>query len=394
MRSFCYEKKVGPTNSSYTFACKINLNSNHMNNNVFQVVVIGVLLAGGIMYFVSQGLVGSTGEPIATSTVNAGPIVQTPTPNETPVPGKPVATTNATVAPADTTAVVTGTVSPNGSMTTYWYEYGTTNAFGKKTANQVVGSGYTAIPTPGYITGLVKNTTYFFQLVAENQYGRALGGVSSVKTTENTPAPVGGIPTASTVAASGITANAASIKGTVNPNKATTQYWFEYGTAGDLGNVTTFVSVGNGSATVDAGATVTGLRPGTTYFYRLNAQNQFGTVNGAILTFKTMGQPVAVPPVVTTQVPSLVAATTATVQGTVNGNSAETKYYFEYSTEADFRANATKVSMTKSIGAVSTTQSVQAVLSALRPNTVYHVRIVAENSGGIVRGDSQTFTTK
>jgi hypothetical protein len=52
---------------------------------------------------------------------------------------------------------------PGGAITAYWYEYGTTKDLGKKTAVQVVGSGYTAIATPGYITGLTQKHDVLLQ---------------------------------------------------------------------------------------------------------------------------------------------------------------------------------------------------------------------------------------
>ena len=145
----------------------------------------------------------------------------------------PTTITSTTVSPSDTTAVVKGTVAPNGSFTSYWYEYGATPDLGSKTTNQTVGSGFIAIQAPAYITGLVKNTTYYFKLVAENQYGKVSGSQYSFRTTEGTTAPTGSVPTVKTISASDISRTTANLNGEVTPNKSGTQYWFEYGKTED-----------------------------------------------------------------------------------------------------------------------------------------------------------------
>lgn len=359
-------------------------------------IIIIVLIVGGAFLFVNRESIGpfSTGATTTVPSADGTGEGVPPDNGQSPEPGVPVATTNATVAPTDTTAVVTGTVIPKGALTTYWYEYGTTQSLGKKTADQMVGSGYVSIPSPGYITGLTKNTTYYFRLVAENQYGRATGAQNTVKTTEGTPAPVGGVPTSKTLAANGITRTAANLSGEVNPKQASTQYWFEYGKNAALGNTTAFVSVGDGSAVISASAAVTNLDPATTYYYRLNAQNQFGTVNGTILTFKTPGPPVTAVPVVTTQVATLVTGTSATLRGTVHPYGTPTKYWFEYGTDAQFGTGSTKTTPEKQAGSGSLTVSIDAKVSSLLPGTTYYYRTVAQNAGGTVRGTSESFTTK
>ena len=53
----------------------------------------------------------------------------------------PVATTGAAESVTTGSAVVNGTVDPNGEATRYWVEYGTTSAYGVKSAEQVTGAG-------------------------------------------------------------------------------------------------------------------------------------------------------------------------------------------------------------------------------------------------------------
>ena len=305
-----------------------------------------LLLVGGLFLYTQNNT--GTGSPTATSTPT-GTVDDT---GGTPAPrqaGAPSATTNPSVISTDTTAVVVGGVVSNGAFTDYWFEYGTP-ALGSKTQGQHIGSGYSELPAPAYITGLGKDTIYSFRLVAQNQYGKATGATYTFRTTVGTPAPVGSTPTAKTLSATGIARTAANLNGEVTPNKVSTQFWFEYGETQNLGLVSTLQQAGSGSVKVPESLALSNLAPATTYYFRLNAQNSFGTTNGSILSFKTAGPPLTVAvPVVTTQVAGPVATTTATLRGTVNPVGAQTTYYY---------------------------------------------RMVAQNAGGIVRGAALSFKTK
>lgn len=350
-----------------------------------------VLIVGGVLYFVTGN---DDGSYVATST----PIVQNNNNTNTTQQQAtvPTAITSTTVLTSDNTAVVVGTINPKGSFSSYWYEYGVTPNLGDKTENQTVGSGFVSIQAPGYITNLTKNTTYYFKLVAENQYGRVSGNQYTFKTTEGIPAPVGSIPTAKTISASGISRTTATINGEVTPNKASTQYWFEYGKTVELGSTSALSSVGNGSTRVSASISLLDLEPSTTYYFRLNAQNQFGTINGSILNFKTLGPAtvVAQAPSVTTGNADAIASNKATLHGTVTPNLADTKYWFEYSTDSLLDQILLKTTEKISVGAGGTVVPIDQVITGLSSKTNYYFRIVAENSLGTVRGERVTFKTK
>lgn len=362
-----------------------------MNNTTLIGGTVALLIIAGLLYYITQStnLLSNT----ATSTPTGG-IVGDSTVDQGPQAGAPSATTNTSVAPTDTTAVVTGTVTPNGDFTSYWYEFGTSASLGNKTSNQNIGSGFAAIPATGYITGLTKNTTYYFKLVAENQYGKVSGSQHSFRTTEGTPPPVGGVPEAKSIAASGISRTSVTLHGEVTPNKAATQYWFEYGKTANLGNTTALTGAGSGSTKVPVSVSLTDLNPSTSYYFRINVQNQFGTVNGAILNFKTDGPAAAVAPSVSTMTATEVAASSARLRGTVNPKGTETKYWFEYSTDSLLGSVLLKTTDQVSVGAGNDQKPVEIVVSALNPKTTYYFRIVARNSVGTVRGDRETFKTK
>ncbi|MDO8518466.1 MAG: hypothetical protein Q7S26_04230 [bacterium] len=368
-------------------------------NNTTAIIggVVAVVLVGGIIFY-SMGAVNpfSTQTPSTTDVTNTGTTGQTTSSSPTQTPGAPAAVTNATVVYSDTTAVVVGTVTPNGAFASYWYEYGTTGNLGNKTENQSIGSGYASIPAPGYILGLAKDTSYYFRLVAQNQYGTATGLQYTFHTTVGTPPPVGSAPTIQTSAANGITRTTATVNGEVLPNRASTTYWFEYGKTTNLGAVTTLQSVGNGTATLPASAVLLGLDPTTTYYFRIDAQNQFGTRNGTILTFKTTGPATVAPatPSVTTGSADKLTSSGATLHGTVVPNGADTKYWFEYGTDSLFGLALLRTTSHVSAGAGTVVVPIDTAITNLKTKTTYYFRIVAQNNLGITKGGSASFKTK
>ncbi|MDO8576130.1 MAG: hypothetical protein Q7R90_02345 [bacterium] len=362
-----------------------------MNQNVIiGIVVVLVLLGGG--YFLLTMNPAPDGTTATTTPSTTGDTTDT-----TPAPAQPTASapgvvTDTGAAPSNSTAVVTGKVTPNGASTTYWYEYGETSALGARTTSQGIGSGWAAIPSPAYITGLRANTLYYFRLSAQNAYGTVNGSTYSFSTNSNPP-PQGNAPAVSANAATDVERTTATLNARVNPRGSQTTYWFEYGTDTNFGNISSFQSAGNGTALTAVSASVSSLSPATKYFFRVNAQNQFGTVNGPTQNFTTKGPAVSAPSA-TTRPATNVGTDTATLRGTVDPNGTETTYWFEYSNDSLLGSVLLKTTAQKSAGAGTSATSVEADVSGLVSDMTYYVRIVAQNSQGTVRGDKESFKTK
>ena len=127
---------------------------------------------------------------------------------------------------------------------------------------------------------------------------------TNVQVTSSTAPPA---PAVTTGAATSVAATGATLNGTVNPNGSSTTYWFEFGETAAYGNETAHASAGSGSSPVAESAALAGLTPGTSYHYRVVAQNAGGTTPGGDRTFTTPA-----PPVATTQPPAETASTSTT----------------------------------------------------------------------------------
>jgi hypothetical protein len=104
-----------------------------------------------------------------------------------------------------------------------------------------------------------------------------------------------GPPSVATRAASAVSTSAASLNGTVDPNDLETSYHFEYGTGSSYRTSVPLPSAAGGSGKLpeEVSQPITGLRPDTTYHYRLTATNSAGTSGGEDRSFTTAPPTVA-----------------------------------------------------------------------------------------------------
>ena len=77
------------------------------------------------------------------------------------------------------------------------------------------------------------------------------------------------------------TATSATLGGSVNPNGRATTWHFEYGTEYELREHDTSQNAGSGTAPTNVSATVSGLRTGVVYHFRLVAENERRAGRGA-----------------------------------------------------------------------------------------------------------------
>lgn len=83
----------------------------------------------------------------------------------------------------NTRALLRGEVDPNGLDTDVWFEYGTSRSnLNKDTRSEDIGDGNRTEDFEDTVTGLRRNTTYYFRAVAESREGIDRGSVKSFNT--------------------------------------------------------------------------------------------------------------------------------------------------------------------------------------------------------------------
>ena len=293
----------------------------------------------------------------------------------------PTVTTGTASSITENTATLNGTVNANNASTTVTFEYGLTDTYGNVvTATQSPVTGATTTPVSAPLTGLVLNTTYHYRVVGVNSVGTSSGADHTFTTSAV-------IPTVSTSSASGVTATAATLNGTVNARNASTAVSFEYGLTDTYGNVVTAAqSPVTGTSTTAVTASITGLTPNTTYHYRVVGVNSAGEALGNDQIFNTS----IIVPVVTTNAASDVTSIGAVLNGTVNANNASTTATFEYGLTTSYGTTLT-AEQSPITGTENTAVSI--VLTNLTPNSTYHYRAVGTNSAGRVNGSDRSFAT-
>jgi hypothetical protein len=277
-----------------------------------------------------------------------------------------------------TGAKLNGKINPNGRSTTYYFEYGTTTSYGSKGATLSAGNGTSVANVSGTVTTLKAGTTYHFTVVATSDAGTTKGADLSFVTA----AP----PTVSAAAVAQLGATSANVGGSVNPNGHATTWYVEYGTSTSYGKKTASSSAGSGTAGVPVSATLTPLKGGTLYHFRIVATNSLGTTRGPDSTLTTVGAPA----VVTGQVPvTALSPTAATVTGSVDGHGLAITVWFEYGRTTAYGQRTPSVQLAASIS----NQPVSIQLRGLAPAVRYHFRLVAMSSAGTASGADKSFAT-
>jgi hypothetical protein len=81
-------------------------------------------------------------------------------------------------------AVLTGSVDPNGRDASYYFQYGVTKAYGGQTAIADAGSGVHSVSVRLPVSGLQPITVYHYRLVAVSSAGATIGGDATLLTTK------------------------------------------------------------------------------------------------------------------------------------------------------------------------------------------------------------------
>ena len=287
-----------------------------------------------------------------------------------------------TLAPTNVTATSTtlnARVDANAASTTASFDFGTTASYGTSVAAiPSILTGANDMGVTANKTGLTCNTIYHYRIKATNSNGTVYGVDRQVSTSACPP-------TATTNAASSITATSARLNGVASANGSSTSVNFDFGTNT---NYTTTVAatpsvVTNNNTTITANKT--GLTCNTTYYYRLKAMSGAGTTYGASRSFKTA----ACGATATTNAATNITKNSATLNGQVNGNGISTTVSFNLGTTTSYGTT-----ITANPSSVTGNTAVSANKTGLICNTTYHYRVKAAVSPTIATyGADKTFRT-
>lgn len=99
-------------------------------------------------------------------------------------PKAPTVTTRPASSITSTSVVLNADVNPEGSATTYQFEYGKTTAYGSKApaSAESAGSGTSLVSVKTSVSKLEANTIYHYRVVATNAAGTSIGNDGTVKT--------------------------------------------------------------------------------------------------------------------------------------------------------------------------------------------------------------------
>ncbi|MBL8923833.1 MAG: hypothetical protein JNJ54_33565 [Myxococcaceae bacterium] len=317
-------------------------------------------------------------------------------------PGPPSVVTSPVTTFGSTTATLAGTANPNVGATTGWFRYSTSflstcnDTFGTRVpamGGTALGSGTTPVPFTENVTGLLSATTYYVCAIASNSAGTRFGAVQTFTTTS--------APAVTTGAATLVTGTTATLNGSANPRGSAGTGWFRYSATSPGSCNDTFgtrvsmagAPLGSGTTSVAYAEAITGLSPGTTYFFCAIASNAIGTAFGALGSFTTPGAPL-----VTTSAASAVLGSTATLNGSANPNRAAATGWFRYSTTNPTTCDDTfgtraPAAGGANLGGGSTSQAFAQAITGLASSTTYYFCAIAQNAEGTSFGAVSSFTT-
>jgi hypothetical protein len=299
---------------------------------------------------------------------------------------KPVGTVTST------TALLSGTVNPNGSLTTtsWVFQYSMDPETEGWTPSAAGGVAIAAEEVTGTIEGLQPNAAYQVRLVATNEEGGE--GVSAEP--NPTVTTLAALPKVDSESASAVKSTVATLEAQVNPNNAKTSAYMQYSTSATViasGPEKGALQTPTKTATppgaevgsnfedhpVEPGA-LTALSADITLFYQAVATNATGTTYGAVQELTTV-------PVPHTGTVEALTATTAKLNGQLTLNplntTVTTLFSFDYNPSATECVNGTTIA-TGGAGPGSGPVSSAQVVNNLQPNATYSVCFITSNAYG------------
>ena len=255
-----------------------------------------------------SGLAASTGYHWRTVAVNAvGTVYGGDETFTTATPLAPGVDSQSSASITSDAATLDAQIDPNFAETAYYFEYVDDAGYNPSAADPY--SAGSEVPAPpgidigssnvdqavsASLTGLAATTTYHWRTVAVNAVGTTDGPDQTFTTYPAAPRVDG-------ESVSGVTFTSATLNAQINPRFGDTHYYFEYVDsagyrrfapdpyrAGAKVPLPPGTEIGSADTDQAASVIVSGLKPGTTYHYRVVAVNAIGTAYGRSRTFTTI----------------------------------------------------------------------------------------------------------
>ncbi len=299
----------------------------------------------------------------------------------------PKVTTEET-APLQTSAILKGTVDPDGAgaITKCEFQWGKDARYLETPipcSEATPINSATAVSAE--LTGLQSVRTYHYRLVTTSANGVQTGHDFSFKTPDNVAEVATGGPDP-------FNKECATLHASYRGQGLDTKYFFEIGADTSYGRKVPVPPADDGVQSGPrevAPLKVCGLQGETEYHYRVVMENSLGASVGADRTFVT---PVAVDSLETGGAIN-VGNESAELTGSFTADALEVHYFFEWGPTTSY-GNKTPALPGNAVPPGSGHVDVPPVLlENLQEGGIYHYRIVATNSAGISRGGDKTFKT-
>jgi hypothetical protein len=202
--------------------------------------------------------------------------------------GPPRITSEATSVEGHEAATLHARINPDELESEYHFEYGESTAYGTEVppGGAKLAGGETPVAVSAVLAKLKIGTTYHFRLVAKNQAGTTTGPDQTFTTVP--PALI------ESESAAEVSASEATLQTQINPLGHDTTYVFQYGSESCKANPASCTQVptppadiGSGETGVPESVRLEGLKPSSTYHYRVLASNSLGTAEGQEHTLTT-----------------------------------------------------------------------------------------------------------
>jgi hypothetical protein len=238
-------------------------------------------------------------------------------------------------------------------------EYGTTSSYGSlSTANSSLVTSHTVV-----LSSLTPATTYNYAALSTNASGTLTTSANLIFSTPSVQLPA----VISSVAASGITSNSATITWTTD-QPATSQV--EFGTTAAYGSLST----ASNAMVTSHSITISGLTPSTTYDYAaLSTNAQALLTTSSNFTFSTSSGANPAPPVISAVTATAITSTSVTITWTTDQPSTS---QVEFGTTTGYGALST------ASNTLVTSHSV--VISGLASSTTYDYAVLSANAQALL----------